>query len=307
MSPLMILLACAGSGPKAADDGPAADTSDSAYVDPPVDIDQLELDLATLMNMMRTLRAMPVLDSFVAAMAYAEDGCPNDTTISDPDYGTSTFFQQLCQTSDDVVFKGPANYWVWEEQLADANEGGLSFLIDEDPTLRWTGAAFNGQTDIYDLAGTFDFNCSCNMMDAWAVGDDGSTHFKSYTSGTSHWTGAEAVGSYMDDPAIVPDLTLDFIQSPTNVTVITSGTVTGYADRYGTAGLSLVFNSARGETPTCLGAEAGTIKVRDAESVQWISFYASFTENCLACGEIETGETVCVDLSPLIDWESTPW
>ena len=63
----------------------------------------------------------------------------------------------------------------------------------------------------------------------------------------------------------------------------------------------------RGETPTCLGSEVGSIKVRDAETVQWISFTATFTESCLACGEIETGETVCVDLSPLIDWEAAPW
>lgn len=273
----------------------------------PLDPVVLAADLQANLEAVYQVTATAPLRSFQEAYAYHTDSCPLTPAITETDgYGTTLYFDGLC-TNEQVDFKGPALFYTWDDdeiQPIAAMEvaGGLP------PGSRWTGYGFNGQTDIYSDDGLLDFNCSCTMVEVTGVAPDRTQWFFGITSGTAHWTGPEGQGTWMEDPAIVPELQLTIRDEGTHRSVRAGGTLSGVGERYTSMGWQLTLDGSRG-IPVWDCSPEGSLAVtyRDDADSSWGLMDLQVEPDCTACGDAPGGEEICVNLVPLLDYSGSPW
>jgi hypothetical protein len=280
---------------------------DTAAEAAPLDAATLAADLQANLEAMYEVKATVPLDSFEAAYAYHTDRCPVNPVITEsPENGTTLYFDGLCDL-EPVDFKGPALFYQWNDAFIDPI-AAMSVTAGLPSTIRWTGRGFNGQTDIYSDDGTLDFNCSCTMIDVSGEADDGGHWFLGVTSGTAHWTGPEGVGTWMDDPAVVPELQIVVNELGAQRSLHAGGTLSGYGTRYTSISWQLWVDATKaGDGWVCApGAELG-VSFRDDTDSHWSDLDFTVDAACAACATTEGGEVVCVDLVPLLQFEGSPW
>ncbi|GDX78700.1 hypothetical protein LBMAG42_05110 [Deltaproteobacteria bacterium] len=280
---------------------------DTAAEPEPLDVSTLAADLQANLEAMYEVKATVPLDSFEAAYAYHTDRCPMNPVITETaDRGTTLYFDGLCDL-EPVDFKGPALYYEWNDAFIEPI-AAMSVAAGLPSTIRWTGRGFNGQTDIYSDDGTLDFNCSCTMIDVTGDADDGGHWFLGVTSGTAHWTGPEGVGTWMDDPAVVPELQIVVNELGDQRSLHAGGTLSGYGSRYTSMSWQLGMDATRaGGGWGCSSGATLAVSFRDDTDSDWSTLDFTVDSACGACATTESEESVCVNLAPLLEFEGSPW
>jgi hypothetical protein len=171
----------------------------------------------------------------------------------------------------------------------------------------WTGFGFNGQTDIFADDGSFDFNCSCTMVDATGITIDGLPMFFGITQGTAHWTGPEAFETWMENPSIIPEILIIGTGTPEARSVNSQGSLSGVGERYSAMAWDLSVHSVTEAGQIRCTTGEMTAKIRDEVDLSWFELEFAVDEHCQACTETESGESACADLTSVVDWEESPW
>ena len=179
-----------------------------------------------------------------------------------------------------------------------------------DGTL-WTGNAMKGQTDVYTLDGSLDYNCSCSA--ALGEGDpDAETHgWWSFTDGPTHWTGPEDDGTWMDRGE-QSSLWVEFRRNETAGTWVGGlrGSVSGRGEVYGSVEMNIALSGDLDDLTTCSSNNRVQMTVRETATGRTtdLDFTLDTSQACYACVTVVEGEPdVCVDLSSFNDWEGAPW
>ncbi len=293
----------AGREPAAEEPWPDVDAANTGLL---LDAATLSVDLqAHVQSLLSSQAADPVL-AFEAAMLFATDSCPQVARTETEGFGLTEYFDGLCETGG-VVFKGPAILYTWNEERINPI-GAMDSVAQFPSELLWTGRGYNGQTDIFSLAGPMDYNCSCTMISATAEYDESTHLFLGVTQGTAHWTAEGAEGTWLQDAGFVPDFLLTTVERGTGHGVEARGTLSGVGERYTAALFDLTLQGDnRFGSWSCGEGNQVEWKVRDSSDSSWATFTMGVDEACGACG-VEVGfEEVCIDLVPLLDWEGEPW
>lgn len=287
------------------------------------DLAALKLAVQAFFDSARQIQAQAVHNNYTAAMALGDDQCPVQATTTS-DQGTVRYWDGVCDTRDElVIFKGPMTLWEWEgTALAQAGVPWLEDLLPADG-LVYAGRGMMAQTDIFARSGEPDFNCSCFAMYGEGQGAEGqgargqageggastgSRSFFNWVDGPTHWTGAETAGTWMEGGGLRAGLWQYYLVDPAaqQVQVKLRGGLTGQSERYD----SLWFN-VEGTRPlgsaACDADLAVELEARDGITTSRIEATLAYTEGCVACAELEGLGELCADLSPLFDWESSPW
>lgn len=280
-----------------------------------VSAEELSVAVTALMDAVPTIHAAPVVSSYQEAMAYSQGRCPDVTRASSEATGDVQYWAAMCQGAEGVWFKGPMTYWVWEDiALAEGSVDIVSGLLAARPELagaRYYGLGIRGQTDIFNTDSSIDFNCSCVAMQARGQTPDGQDLFFSFTDGPTHWTGAAADGTWMREgllPSLWSVAREDAETDRRRLDIV--GDLSGFAERFDTASLSLSLSRPRDGSLACDADGALSLTIRDAETALWhpLSFVISADERaCLACADWDDGERICVDLASYLDWDDSPW
>lgn len=275
------------------------------------DVDVLESELQDLLGDLRSYNATPVLDSWGAVRAYGDDQCPEETVTTTVENGTATYFERLCVANKVTWFKGPMTVYEF------ADNDLLSFEIQElyvygnlDGT-PWTGTMMKGQTDVYQLDGSLDYNCSCTA--GLAEGDpDAETHaWFTYTDGPTHWTGPEDDGTWMDRGE-QSSLYLEYRRSLTGGRwqAGARGSVSGRGEVFGSVEMSIALSGESSDLTRCSLDDRVRLAARQTDTGRTLDLELTLdTEtSCTFCGTAVEGEReICLDLSSVNDWKGAPW
>lgn len=298
-----ILWAAGCSGSSAPEERPASSATPWVFTDTGADAAfdaaTAEADLGTLLTSMSEVQPEPLLASYGAARAYGDEDCPPEESL-DSDAGLLTWWYGACQIEETgTTFNGVMTAWQWKgldlstQSITDLN-GAFP------PGYSWTGVGFDGRIDVFDAAATFDFSCSCEVVIADGVAEDGGTTRVTLTRGPASWTGEEATGTWIDVPGQLVRLQT---QSTVNTDGMTSvsvlATLSGPGERYRALTIELNASFDAGVDDRCAQA-SGTLGLRDSwtGATHEAGFDAS-GEGCTICSDLE-GSTVCADALPLL-------
>jgi hypothetical protein len=304
----IFLLGCEpGSSAEGAETPSAWEYQDSSAAAAP-DAAQLAADVQDSLDGLRWVRARDPLNSFRAAWSYASGPCAENAAHTESEStGSTLYFDNLCE-SGGYVFKGPALLHTWTDDLLEPI-AAMQVSASLPPEALYTGYGFNGQTDIYSTDGRLDFNCSCTMVEVNGVDRDGSKIFFGYTQGPAHYTGPEGVGTWMDQPAIDPELSWTVKERDGVRSIDSAGKLSGVGGRYDAVHWRITGLSKWIEDRyRCVsGGISAEFTVRDSETLLWEEFSLSSTPECTLCGSIEGVGEVCVEPTVFFDWEDNPW
>lgn len=314
---LSALVGCAGPAAEPADE-PAAWAWEGSAPEEQASAEELSDAVAELLVAVRTVNAEPVLDSYQEAMSYRLDWCPELTETSSEATGEMTYWDGMCEGAEQVWFKGPMTTWNWEAiDLASGSVDLVSEIMASSTAFdgyRFHGSGIRGQTDIFNPDSSIDFNCSCTAMQGMGAAEDGRNGFFSFMDGPAHWTGAAAEGTWLE-AGVRPGLWIWAEADPTvGLRHITAaGNVTGFSERLDTARIDLTVFAPLDGSKACTAGEISSfsLSLRDAETASWYELDFEIDDSdptlCTACAPLESGEEVCVDLMPVLDWEDSPW
>lgn len=287
-------------------------TYEGADLDEPMNAEDLQAALQALVNRVRTINAQPVVDSYRGAMSHAYGECPTLVETSSDLTGDVDYWDGMCEGERDVWFKGPMTTWTYEDiDVADGQIDLVSTILEQNGFL-YTGAGVRGQTDIFSVDTSIDFNCSCAAFWGQGVNSEGGSSFFSLVDGPSHWTGSEAEGTWLAD-GLRPGLWQSFEINTAEGFQMASihGSITGYAERYDTAQFDLDLFRPLDHSSACYAdLTVFTIEVRDAQTGQWASIDFRVETNgdaCAATGEVEGTGEITLDLATVLDWTESPW
>lgn len=279
----------------------------------PYTIEELpELDLAALTHSLESslgqvmaLHPDPVLASYQAALAYGGEDCPLVDTLSQ-DGTTTSHWQGVCNNQENQAWlNGPMTTWQWSQgYMSPQTLPAYDDLYQrQEPMreLRWDGQGLNGQTDI--MADDVDFNCSCLAISGRAKDAD-TTHAFVAMDGPSHWTGPQAEGTWMDRELQVQLSGFASLRE-TQSAVLLMGNISGLDAEFGSIGFELSLQQQDGQCAHWNTTDQH-ISVRQNSTGHWIELeFPEFQQDsCVAC---TAGDGLCVDLSPLLDWQDLPW
>lgn len=317
---LAILMVACTSSPVVeaeAEPEPSGWSWDGQAPDEGISVDELATSTQALVDQLLEINAWPVLESYTQVMSYSLDWCPEQVETSSETTGDMRYWDGVCAGTGDVWFKGPMTTWTWEGiEIAAGEVELLSDMMSTSTAFdgyAFNGAGIRGQTDIYSEDGAVDFNCSCAAMQGVGQTEDGRVGFFSYMDGPSHWTGDASTDTWMED-GVRPGLWLWVEADPTTELrhVTAEGNVTGFAERYDTASLTLTLFGPLDRSASCVGdLSSFALSIRDAETADWtdleFAIDSSDPATCPACAELPDGQEVCVELSALLAWGTSPW
>ncbi len=304
-----LLFLCFGCAPAASPLAELGATLPSAY-DPDLgesspaehDLAQIEADADAILAQVRSINAAPVPAVFEEVLTWGDADCPAYKVLSDG----AAYWESICSTDDGTSFEGDAFYAVLEGEDAD----GLRYLRHELFTharvAREDGQGFRG-------AG--------NLVVEEKLAEDGHGEFKSSVIGTFVSTSAMAEGLWISQ-GVEDNLEARYGTNNRGEPqyAVLSGSVGGLPLTYGEAWFEDFKIGSEAGMWACAGEPLGALSLRDGAG-RWVTitfdtvdFQGSAPEDparCDGCGAVSAmGEAlgeVCVDASPLLDWEGAPW
>jgi hypothetical protein len=179
-----------------------------------------------------------------------------------------------------------------------------------DPNVHWTGMALRGQVDIYDQDSEIDFNCSCVAMEATSLEEDGSSHWFSFIDGPVHWDAPDAPPAWFDDGLQIQWYLYAGRRPATGEWhSAVEGVVTGLTEVYGTIWLKFNASGLRDEETGAVTCDPGgglaLVRSTATGTLTWFDMLTK-DDSCVYCAPVGDGE-VCVDITPIQDWETEPW
>lgn len=305
---LTVWLGCVGSTPDAPERG-ASDAEAWAFSDtggsPAFDVEVASSDLQALVTAIHEVTPDPLLVSYAAARAHGDETCPPEETLQDGDVRRTWWYGTCGVPATQTRFNGVMTQLEWEAADPSAIDV-VEIQAFLPPGFTWSGLAFDGRIDIYDSADTFDFSCSCAASVLEGVAADGSTARVTTARGPAAWTGADAAGTWLDQPGLLADVARGLVRDPSGATtagVIAS--VSGPGERYRALSLNVVSQLPPGETSRCTSAQ-GQLFLRDSLTGQRRVLAVSWdgaAEGCTVCGDVD-GDSLCVDLAPALGLEA---
>lgn len=317
---LLLLGGCAGGAGAGEETGgaPSGWSWEGSSPEEAASAEDLSAAVQALIDRARTINAAPVLSSYYEAMSYSFEWCPEQTETTAETTGDMRYWDGVCEGNQSVWFKGPMTTWTWDAiDIPAGNVDIVSEIMSSSPAFDgylFYGNGIRGQTDIYNPDSSIDFNCSCTAMQGMGMADDGRVSFFSFMDGPSHWTGSAADGTWMADgvrPGMWSWAEVNPDEDMKHVTL--AGNLTGFAERFDTAKIDLTVFAPLDGSKACTAGDLSSfsLSIRDADTADWYELVFVIDDSlegvCGACAPLETGEEVCVDLSPILVWESAPW
>lgn len=264
-----------------------------------LDIASIEEEVSHALSVMRINNSQEIVDSYYSVMSYADQQCPTSYEVDG-----NAFWYGSCQSDQGLAFDGYLFFNTYE-----------ATDLFSDGTL-WDAEVVNGSTTLYhSLLGKSSYSGNAYM--AQGVNSDGADVFLSISQGSF------LVESAMADQlqqGWSPWLTMYGIRYNTEWGSANAISLNGSLPYLGVniAALSftnlLVLDELFGHP--CPQEPMGSLSVRTTEGV-WLDVEFDVSQDwaltgiCDGCGVATTqmGDTYdfCVDVSPLVDWEETPW
>ena len=293
MLSVLALSACTGTTD---DSAAAADpylAEEGALPSPNLDTDALAALLTEAVALARSLHGEPVLAAYDETMMGAEYGCPSIWT-----YNGDPYWSDDCFATDGTHFDGYAFHTFYVNQA------------QEDGSLQ-TGETFSGVVEITTPEGAI----FTGGGDAWSLETTGATG-TTWSSGTTGGFAWDAATDGWMATSVVPELTMTLTRATDGSTEVAIDG--GYTGAEGVD--AVVFDALTLYTAsTCATEPAGVLSVRDTDGGWYDVIFdgaaavetAVDPDACDGCGAAWFGGDalgqVCVDFTPLIDWEDSPW
>jgi len=257
-------------------------------------LDEVDAELPLAIDQMFSVNATPVFDAYQTIMATEDDVCPAYRQTS----GGDIWYQiPTCETASGSSFYGSAYTDSNGHSTGDYSVSRLFTLCYVELA---DGHAFTGNGTIEQTTTII------------AGGDIQGTLS---IEGGFHWDGPGSEGTWVSGDA-VPTVQATSLYSPTTQirSLTFDGAWEGDLDGFTAAslqGVSLAADASGG----CTTEPEGSFSLRDS-SGNWYTLTLDGTGDpstpaCDGCGELTwRGEdlgTVCLDLSPLLSWEESPW
>ncbi|MEL6346857.1 MAG: hypothetical protein AAFV53_27335 [Myxococcota bacterium] len=279
-------------------------TPDEDQVSAEIDLDAAGAAIQGVLSNIHAYNAMPVLESYDHFMGAADDQCPLYY-----EQNGNAFWYSDCVSDEGMMYSGYAFYNLYEQENL-FGDGNL-----------WDAVSLSGTADMESGQGAR-FHLGGQAYSAWTSGNDGGSDFTVYQSSIS--------GTFFDDSGERSGDWMSTGQTPT--VSMFAAEYTDYGLRYmlvdGDAVLKgdvtavsfenlLMYTYAPGFYP-CREEPAGALSFRDAEG-RWFEVTFDIDDNrevmpggeCDGCGmATHHGEVIgqlCIDASPLVSWEGTPW
>jgi len=252
--------------------------------------------------MARTISAAPVFAGYDAAMAAAEPACP-----SWYDYEGNVYWYANCTTSAGTWFGG---YGFLDTYVAEDIYG--------DGTI-WDARTAFGSATVRAADGTT-FHLGGGATIAQGLNPDGWVIHQSTVQGSFVWEGAEgadwlAAGASPNFALYAAHLSGEGWTA--RYAVADGALSVDGPDGPQIAELDRVTLSDRATGWPCPEEPGGAMAVRTADGAWWdVQFDVDvdtwqLTGDCDGCGTVSANGvvvgTACVDASPLLDWEESPW
>lgn len=306
---MLLLLACSAPPEQLAVELPSAYTFDGDTNDDDVDLARLQAEVQAVLDGIRTYNAAPIIDAWYDAHTYSDVYCPAETISDTEANGYVVYFDSECVSEDRYWFKGPMTTYTFEDNtLADLEVYDLRPYL-EVTTTEWTGRALKGQTDVFDAESSLDFNCSCTAALASAASDPNALGWVSYTDGPAHWIAPTADPDVWINQGITSNLFMRFSRDgDARWEAEILGSVTGAAEVYGNVAIELRLGGVQLEQGLLCDPDSEfAIEARQSSTgARTRMEFETADGACSACATVGEGE-VCVDLTPALDWESSPW
>ncbi len=313
MHPLPLALLASCGGPPIDEPEPVDSTLQVTAYDPDVEPPSTELQLdeaaeaaQNTLDHLRVVTGAGTVSYYGALYEQRSQSCPSAAVGSDA-WGDTEYWDGACRTPQGVWFNGPMTRWTFAE--ADMASGfatvfGYQF---QDDDYAWTGVGMQGQTDIYDEAETFDFNCSCTAAMAIGVGEEHQIAYRSLINGPTHYDALEGGGGWWDEGILSETQTTFWVDTKKDeVELVASGTFSRMHERYDTVGFQVRARWGRRDD-RCLLLSQGTLRVRDAATGVVFDGRLDSADDCTWCVTTGDLEGLCVDGRGVFDWDETPW
>lgn len=250
----------------------------------------------------RTVTAAPVFDGYDAAMGAAEAYCP-----SWYDYEGNVYWYADCTTSAGTWFGG---YGFLDTYVAEDIYG--------DGTIWDARTAFGSATIRGGDGGTFHLGGGASI--AQGLHPDGWVIYQSAVQGSFLWDGSPSADWLASGSS--PNFALYAARLDGDGWTARYAIADGALTLAGASGpliaeLHGVTLSDRATGWPCPEEPAGAISVRTPDGAWWDVWFDvdaetwTLTGDCDGCGTVTangaTVGTACVDASPLLDWEESPW
>jgi hypothetical protein len=265
------------------------------------------------------LHARPALQAWEEARALGDSACPREVTRESETSGRVTYWDDICEARERYWFNGPLGTYVFEEQSLERFEVDEYFPYriperDLPYGARWSGLAMRGQTEVYDEQSDLSFVCSCVAIAAELREPAPRRGWFSYVDGPVRWEGPASTASWLDEGLQVKLFTLWTQVDASTWKARANGSIAGRPGRFDTVELDLDVTGGFDEEgrPACRGGRAGAASVRVLPSGVRIGGDLVLAEDgaCVACaviGDWREGVRACVDLTPVLTWETAPW
>ena len=308
MSLLVVLISCGSEVLPEAEPGQVTEPPSSYTYTPeedsahPLDLTSLEDSINTLFSELLDLNAAPAIHSYEVAMASSDDNCP-----AYYEQNGSTFWYATCASDAGGAYDGYAFYTLYEE---------YDLFGDGTP---WDAIVLSGAADVVEPDGDrYHLGGAAYLGEAHIPEAD---LYISVTSGSFFAEGDEVEGSWITSSSS-PSLTLygaRYEAYDINIMLMSGSTAVTL-----TALSAAQFNDLTLYTPypgvyPC-AEPSGSMGVRDTAG-NWYSIefdvvlegetYTAPDGTCDGCATVFHGEEalgeVCIDPTPVIAWENTPW
>jgi hypothetical protein len=250
------------------------------------------------------LRGADVFPSYFAAMAGADENCPNYY-----EQDGNVYWYDVCTSSAGTQYNGYSFYYRY-----DATDVGYGQL--------YTGDAISGVAQVADAQGHL-FEAGGTAYDV-RIDGDGYVYWYSIAQGAFSYDGPEAEGTWLQS-GMSPDMTQIAYWYPDAGAkgYVLQGSVSGLTSGFSSA----VFDDVTVLDPTmasyaggnCPEEPGGVVSLRDADGNWYDVVFDGYTDTnpltpaaqCDGCGEAyfrgEALGSVCVDFTGLNGWEGAPW
>ncbi|MDP6932103.1 MAG: hypothetical protein QGG40_04265 [Myxococcota bacterium] len=276
---------------------------DDGLPEPSFDAESVSEAVTATVQTLLTINATPLLQAYHLGMDQSDEGCPTYYDADDLD-----LWLDDCTAESGASFDGYMYHAEYEDY--EASDGVVS-----------DGEAFAGVARITDSDG-YTFDASGTVSELIGVGTNDEDVFQLTVSGSFSWDHPGAESTWLAD-GLSPDLSLyaahyDSGGLQGNGMYITGG-FSGLTGEVTTVYLDEVLIVDELLGTNCEDEPSGTISVRDQDGYWYDVMFDGPTfeefevdeETCDGCGSAWfRGEYVgdaCVDFSPWLEWDGTPW
>ena len=264
-----------------------------------LDIASMEMEVNEVFSTLRSYNSQEIVDSYYNIMDYADVQCPTSYEVDG-----NAFWYGSCQSGQGLAFDGYLFFNTYENTD-----------LFSDGTL-WDAEIVNGSTTLYHSS-LGKSNYSGNAYLAQGVNPDGADVFLSATQGSFL---VEAAEEERLQEGWSPWLTMYGLRYETEFGSANAISLNGSLPYIGEHIAALSFSNMLTLDDLfgypCPLEPTGILSVRSSGGV-WIDVEFDVSQDwilngtCDGCGVATTHQgdayDFCVDVSPLVNWESTPW